>query len=65
MAKRGDFYEEDEPIEKLTAAYEHGRPFVTAPPVQAGWGQTQYVEVPVPPASSLLNRGDTWAALSH
>ncbi len=28
-----DFYEEDEPLEKIVAAFEHGEHGVTAPPV--------------------------------
>lgn len=31
----GDFFEEDEPIEKILYQVEHGTPFVTAPP--PGW----------------------------
>lgn len=29
----GDFYEDDEPVEKITAAFERDRKFVTGPPL--------------------------------
>jgi len=32
MARRGDFYEDDEPIEDVVAAFDNGEPVVTAPP---------------------------------
>jgi hypothetical protein len=32
MARRGDFYEDDEPIEEVVAAFDSGEPVVTAPP---------------------------------
>jgi len=32
MARRGDFYEDDEPIEDLVAAFDNGEHVVTAPP---------------------------------
>jgi hypothetical protein len=31
MVKSGDFYEDDEPVEDLIAAFERGRPLVTSP----------------------------------
>jgi hypothetical protein len=41
MARRGDFYEDDEPVEKLVAAFEQGQRVVTAPPGE-GWGRTLF-----------------------
>lgn len=34
--KRGDFYEDDEPVAEVAAAFEAGQPAVTAAPVR-GW----------------------------
>lgn len=39
---RGDFYEDDEPVEKLVAKFNRGDKVVTAPP-EPGWGQTMFV----------------------
>jgi hypothetical protein len=36
-----DFYEDDEPIEKITAAFERGVKGVTAPPSR---GRTEYLD---------------------
>lgn len=39
-----DFFEEDEPIEKIRHAFDHGERGVTAPPTPRG--QTQYLRLP-------------------
>lgn len=39
-----DFYEEDEPIEKIEAAFEAGQPVITAPPAPRTW--EKYEDVP-------------------
>ncbi len=36
MTRRGDFYEDDEPLADVVAAFEAGEPAVTAAPVR-GW----------------------------
>lgn len=43
--RRGDFYEEDEPVQDLLTAFEQGDKVTTAVPEQ-GWGQTLYVAAP-------------------
>jgi hypothetical protein len=50
-----DFYEEDEPIEKIEAAFERGEKVMTARPR----GQTVYLDVPA--SGPLLWSSDgTW-----
>lgn len=42
MAERGDFYEDDEPLDYLLAAFDHGTAVETKYP-EHGWGKTIHV----------------------
>ena len=58
--KRGDFYEDDESIGELMAAFEAGEPFVTEPPR----GQTWFLDGEFRPQrqSTTGSPGTVWVA---
>lgn len=66
MVRRGDFYEDDESIEKLELAFERGRPAVSesafGEPMQ-GWNTT--LSVPDMRLGAWSRLGETQAAVTH
>ena len=43
--ERGDFYEEDEPVDEIVAAFDAGEPFVTANPTEPRRGWTKFLRL--------------------
>lgn len=50
-----DFYEDDEPVAGLVAAFEAGEKQVTAPPCQGATGYVDFAAGVAPPLSSETN----------
>lgn len=66
MARQGNFYEDDEPLDKLEAAFERGRKTVSTATVgelKQGWNTT--ISLPEGEPSDWSRLGDTQAAVAR
>lgn len=61
MVARGDFFEEDEPVEDVLAVFERAEKHVTAKPVRSGpaTDQTQHLYLPGVPSDIDDTLGET------
>ena len=63
MARRGEFYEDDEPIEKLEAAFERGTKAVSVPSADQARGWNTYIMVTGVKTTPPAGLGKTRAAV--
>lgn len=56
LMEPGDFYEDDEPVEKILAAFEAGEKFETTPPRRAWSARLPFGKVNPAPAGSSAAR---------